>query len=109
MSNLFAQCWKGEASLAKAFWIVYLLFGILLRILIAVVLMMVVENYSYVNYQQLITAIKFPYTLFSIICVWRCAKNSFILWNLLARLIVILFFLISIIHVLGLVRRLMSQ
>jgi hypothetical protein len=94
MLKLFERSWKGEASLAAAFWLVYFVFSIIIGFIIAFIFAMMVPNFSnpeiYVQYTPLIKAILFPYTLFSAICVWRCAKNSWILWNVLARIIIVL-------------------
>ncbi|MBA3661336.1 MAG: hypothetical protein H0W64_06390 [Gammaproteobacteria bacterium] len=86
--DLLARSWRGEASLAKAFWIVYVLFGILIALLITLIFSLAMPDFNYMNYQYKIMAIQFPYTLFSAICVWRCAKNSTFIWRILARIIV---------------------
>lgn len=94
MLKLFERSWKGEASLAAAFWVVYFICSIIIGFLIALVFAMTVPNFStpevYGQYTNVIKAILFPYTLFSAICVWRCAKNSWILWNVLARIVAVI-------------------
>lgn len=90
MVSLFVRGWKGQASLAAAFWLVYVLFGIIIALIITLIFSLVVPDFNYQLYQDKIMAIQFPYTLFSAICVWRCAKNSTFIWRLLARIIVVL-------------------
>lgn len=88
--DIFTRSWKGEASLAAAFWLVYFLFGIILAIIVTLIFKVTVADFNYTQYQGIIAAVCFPYTLFSVICVWRCARNSSTLWRVLARIIVIL-------------------
>lgn len=90
MLGIFVRSWKGQESLAKAFWLVYALFGIIVGIVIALIFMLTVPNFDYATYNNTIMAVGFPYTLFSAICVWRCAKNSHIVWNILAKIVVVL-------------------
>lgn len=85
---MFKQAWNGTASLAKAFWLIYFLFGIIISIIVSIIALKLSNNQA--NVYNLTIAIVLPYTLFSAICVWRCAKNAWILWNILARLIAIL-------------------
>lgn len=95
--NLFWRSFTGRLSLAKAFWVVYLLFNIILILVISGVI------YSFLYYNQtpnsaailnfqissrIILAIDFPYMLTSAIGVWRCAHDSPFIWRVLARIIV---------------------
>src|SRR5262245_41681580 len=107
MLRLFEQSWKGEASLGKAFWLVYVLIGIIIQLIILGIFAFFVPNFLtpevYVKYQDLLVTIFFPYTLFSAICVWRCAKNSSKLWGILAKIVValgVIFGVIGILHLL---------
>lgn len=88
--GLFVRSWKGEASLAAAFWLVYFVFGIVIAIIITLIFSLVLPDFSYTKYHNQIMSIQFPYTLFSAICVWRCARNSIFIWRLLARIVVVL-------------------
>lgn len=114
MVNLFIQSWKGEAPLWKAFWIVNVLMGWIVCFIVAAVLMFptLIEinqqsvEYLAVSFQDhwgwsqnilrqelvskfpLIVTIFLPYSLYSAICVWRCGKNSHIMWRALAIIIV---------------------
>lgn len=90
MLAMFKQAWKGEASLAKAFWLIYVVIGILLGMLITLVIKMSVENFDYIVYNNLIMAIGLPYTLYSAISVWRCGKNSWVVWSILSKIVVVL-------------------
>ena len=89
--NLFIKCWKGEASLAEAYWKVSVLFGLLLTILILTFSVcffpisdIINENSSYPN---VIEAILLPYSLFCTICVWKCGKNSTPVLRILACIV----------------------
>jgi len=87
--SLFVQSWKGQASLAKAFWLVYVVIGLVIGIIVGILVYKM--SHASPEYQQnLSRAIMFPYTLFASICVWRCGKNSMMLWNILAKIIVVL-------------------
>lgn len=97
--GIFARSWKGEASLAKAFWLVYFLFGIIIGLIISILLSFVIPNFSYITHNNLIMTILFPYTVFSAICVWRCAKNSSAIWRILARIIVVLAIISGLFHI----------
>lgn len=93
--DFFVRCWKGQESLAKAYWLLAVLFGLLLVTLIIIIFsffLPVSEILSSENpfYQRLITAIMLPFTIFSTVCVWRCGRNSTFIWRLLSRILVIL-------------------
>lgn len=104
MLKLFERSWKGEASLAAAFWLVYFIGSIVIGIILAIIFSFFIPNFSSPEvvgyYSHVIKAIMFPYTLFSAICVWRCAKNSWIVWNILARIIAVLAILSGIYYIL---------
>lgn len=104
MSNLFVRAWKGEASLAAAFWLIYFLFGIILAIIVAIIFKVSIHDYQYQNYSRLIAAICFPYTLYSIVCVWRCAKNSNAFWRIVARILMVLALLFGIVNIWSVIR-----
>lgn len=97
--NLFAKSWRGEASLAKAFWLVYFLFSIMIGLIIAFILSLIIPSFTYVTYNNLIMSILFPYTVFSAICVWRCAKNALLIWSILARIVVVLAVISGLFHI----------
>lgn len=105
MFKLFERSWKGQASLAAAFWIVYFVCSIVIGLILGIIFSFVVPNFSnpdvYMQYVYTIKAIMFPYILFSAICIWRCAKNSWIVWNVLARIIAVLAVLGSAYYVLA--------
>ncbi|MFZ2315812.1 MAG: hypothetical protein WAW86_09180 [Gammaproteobacteria bacterium] len=107
MLSLFKRAWKGEASLAAAFWIIHVLIGsIVLQSIIswAISYFMPELAVSSMNVSTaadaqaamfnkhafMMLAICFPYTIYSAICVWRCGKNSWKLWSILSKIIVIL-------------------
>lgn len=105
MLKLFERSWKGEASLAAAFWLVYFLGSIVIAIILSIIFSYTVVDFRNPEmmpyYSTVIKAIMFPYTLFSAICVWRCAKNSWILWNVLARIIAVLSIVFGIYYILS--------
>src|SRR5690349_19487594 len=88
--DMFKKAWNGQLSLAKAFWLIYVVVGIILGLIVSLVLSMMVANYNYQAYSSMIGAIVFPYTLFSAICVWRCGKNSSKVWDILSKIVVVL-------------------
>ena len=90
MLSFLARSWRGETSLAAAFWLVYFLFGLILSLIVSIIFKMGFPHINYLEYRSIIAAICFPYTLFSIVCVWRSAKNSSAFWRIIARIIVIL-------------------
>ena len=92
MLRLFIQSWKGEASLAKAFWLVDVLFGIVVLAIISTItirFMGPVTQSNVIHYSVIIRSIQLPYNLFSVICVWRCGKSSQSIWRILSRIVVI--------------------
>ena len=110
MLNMFIKIWKGEAPLWIAFWIVYFIIGTL----ISMIIILFISNFSAdyirmmrtnlgsaesISFFNTVRIILFPYTVFSVICVWRCAKNSWVVWSMLTRfymIIVILYTVFSI-------------
>ncbi|OGT35345.1 MAG: hypothetical protein A3F11_01740 [Gammaproteobacteria bacterium RIFCSPHIGHO2_12_FULL_37_14] len=116
MVNLFVQSWKGEAPLWKAFWIVYFVMGYVVMFTVITILIfptvidvfsqmqqMKLDGYSFQEihaysyntmYQEgianlpLFTAIVLPYKIFCAISIWRCSKNSLMIWKVLAILVV---------------------
>jgi hypothetical protein len=108
MLRLLERSWKGQASLAAAFWLVYIVFSTVIFLILSVIFSLFVPNFFtgevFNQYAPSIKAIMLPYMLFSAVCVWRCAKNSWLLWNILARIIVVLaviFGFINLFRVLG--------
>lgn len=75
-----ANYWKGKQSLASAYWIIHALFGFLLGILIFIGLATYYHKpFTHETLKVLkpsALAIGLPYTIFSAICVWRCANNT---------------------------------
>lgn len=98
MGNIFWRSFIGQESLAKAFWVVYVFYNILIHLFIAAILViMLLYNQTPVSISvftneiagKIVFAAAFPYTLFSAIAVWRCSYHSGFLWRLLARLMVV--------------------
>jgi hypothetical protein len=106
MLAMFKQAWKGETSLGTAFWLVYLVMGALLSFLIGYIVQSVSPNSDYYFARSLTTTIALPYTLFSAVCVWRCGKNSWIVWNVLTKVIVslsVIFSILTVFYLLGII------
>jgi len=93
--SLLIECISGQASLKKAFWIVYVLFGCIQFVIIECIFHFYFSG-SFVTFEyhnqmtdQFIT-LAFPYLFISSMCVWVCGKNSWIEWNILSKCIVII-------------------
>lgn len=104
--RLFRNCWLGEASLAAAFWITYVLFGIISIFLADFLVDILIAGeftpfYIHNQYTDEIILICFPYWFFSSICVWICGKNSSKIWNLLSKFLVISILVIASFHLNG--------
>ncbi len=93
--DFFTRCWRGQESLAKAYWLLAVLLGLFLVAVIVVIFSFFVPITEILRaedsyYQRLIVSIMLPFTLFSAVCVWRCGRNSILIWKLLSRMLVIL-------------------
>lgn len=97
--DLFVKSWRGEASLAKAFWLVFILLWIILFWIISLIVSKINPHYDFFLHGSLIGSILFPYTLFSSICVWRCGQNSKMIWKVLTRIIVMLFVIFGLLDI----------
>ena len=88
--NLFVQAWRGEASLAKAFWIVFVVVGTVLNLICSLIVRGLLDSSPATLKAAIIilSIIIFLYTLFSAICVWRCGKNSTSFWSILSKAVV---------------------
>lgn len=88
--NVYSESWKGKASLAAAFWIVYIVSGFLLGTVLSFIIAKASPAVSLSFRQGLMLALLLPYTLFATICVWRCGKNSWVGWSILSKIVVII-------------------
>lgn len=103
MDNLFVRSWKGQASLAAAFWIIYFVAVIVLYLVVFYIMDLIRPGLkTSPMFGSIIAAIIFPYVIYSAICVWRCAKNSNAVWKILARIIMVLVVLSGIFNIIGL-------
>lgn len=97
--SLLKECWKGRATLDKAFWIIFFIYGLSLVFLVGLIFAIFVPNFFrtevFNQYRDIILAIVSPYTVFAAICVWRCAKHSWPFWRWVARTIGVLAVIIS--------------
>jgi hypothetical protein len=95
---MFRRCWRGEAPLWQAFWVVGFLFALILEAVIGVIAGVIIAHYGLFNYPETnpviltryLSLIMLPYFLFAYICIWRCGKNSSPVWNVLSKIIVII-------------------
>lgn len=101
--KLFARCWNGEASLSQAFWIVYVLFGVIQLILLECFFNHYISgSWISLHTNNLLTdkliTLAFPYLFFSTMCVWSCGKNSWLEWNVSSKIIVSLPLMVASFH-----------
>ena len=98
MFSLFKDAWNGQASLAKAFWLVYVVFGAIVGGIIllgfrlfdpSLIHNTMTNKEAYISFKNLYQTICLPYTVYSAVCVWRCAVNSSTIWKILARIVVV--------------------
>lgn len=101
--GLFVACLTGEAPLRKAFWVVYVLFGLIQLAIIELIFNRYLTG-SYITfaYHNEITdkfiTFAFPYLFFSSMCVWPCGKNSWIEWNILSKCVIAVPLTLSVFH-----------
>jgi len=84
LGNVFAQAWAGRAALWKAFWII----GVSGQIFVAVgtefllgFLPRSILEESAMIWSGTSWSTYFAYSLFSSICIWRCASNASPAWR----------------------------
>lgn len=103
MFKLISQCWLGEVSLKKAFWLIYVLFG-LINIFICDFVIDAVEIGAYTPfyihnyYMDQVLTLAFPYLFLSSMVVWINGKNSLLIWNLLSKLVIVCILTIVTFH-----------
>lgn len=102
--NILLKSWRGEASLAQAFWLVYIFFRLIVLIVIYITLSLILPNFDFILNNDLAMAILFPFTLFSAICVWRCSKKSDFIWRTIARALVLVDVISGLFHIVQLFR-----
>lgn len=108
MSKLFVQGWKGETSLAKAFWLIYILFGIIIAIIITLPFALLTPDFmqspaAQLHYSPIIRTIYLPYSIYAAICVWRCGVKSNLFWKIVSRILVILSIALGLLQVVQLI------
>ena len=88
----FVRCWRGNARLWQAFWLV----GVLGKLLVVTVTFIAAYMFMGVPYEDILVYLLFVpllggYLLFASVSVWRCAPNSsHPIWGIGARGVVIL-------------------
>ena len=103
MFRIFRQCWLGEASLAKAFWVVYVLYNLILITIIDFIIDYFVAGsftpfYIHNRFLDMIITLAFPYLFISAMCVWVSGKNSARVWNILSKIVVLIPLIIGSFH-----------
>ena len=63
-NNIFSRAWRGELSFNLALWIV--------QFITTIVLLFISEI---IFHDELSVAIVTPYTIYALICVWRCSRE----------------------------------
>ena len=114
MLSLYKDAWAGKASLAKSFWLVFIVTHAVIHIVINIILNLLAhpvnllgpvipaqQNILTVRRIDLIidliaTLIPVLYTFFSFICIWKCGKNSTKFWLVISRIWIILTITISV-------------
>lgn len=103
--NFFAPFYhaiSGEMHLWQTFWIIYVLFGV-----IQIMIMEYIFNahfgfyitpYIHNHLSDIFVTLIFPYLFFSSMCVWACAKNSWIEWDISAKCIVFIPLIVASFH-----------
>lgn len=100
--RLLKKCWKGEATLDVAFWLIFFIYGLSLVFLVGLIFALFIPNFFrneiFNYYRDVILSIVAPYTVFAAICVWRCARHSWPFWCWVARLIGVMAVIISALY-----------
>jgi hypothetical protein len=85
MLSLYKDAWAGKASLAKSFWLVYVVTAIVINIVLAIIFHFLGAPGNFVA--RLIPSL---YAVFSFVCVWKCGNNSSTAWKIISRIWMIL-------------------
>ncbi|VVC76926.1 hypothetical protein AQUSIP_22530 [Aquicella siphonis] len=102
--KIYKQCWIGEASLAQAFWLIYVLFTVIFIIIADFLVDILVAGsftpfYVHNQYSDLIITITFPFLFVNAMCVWISGKNSSWKWSLISKVTVILPLIFGTFHI----------
>lgn len=85
MFDIFVKNWKGELSLAKSFWLVYVLFIIIIQLVLQIVFSKMLSTYTSDEINNLMMMVLLPYIIYCLISTWRCSEKSAMMWKILAR------------------------
>lgn len=80
------EYWEGRAPLWKAFWILGLLIPICLGIALIVILSLAEADPENKSILVALSVFNIPFYVFISISLWRCAKNSHLIWVVLAKI-----------------------
>lgn len=90
--------WQGKKSLWEAFWLLYAIPSMLAGCLFVAIWKTAsfIEGAAFYNYNlsdlhnfiHLVSLFCMPYGIFCLICIWRCSKNSNIVFEVIAKLYV---------------------
>lgn len=91
-SSVFARCWSGHARLWEAFWLIGVVGQCVLSGLLGLFGFVVFVYAKYIQPSILLpllyasSATGIAYTIYSSICIWRCANNTgIVIWTYLSR------------------------
>jgi len=110
--NFFSKAWNGKQSLPIAFFALYYLPRLFILVIVfSISQIFYPEFYSFKDMAEFssrftvlsrtVVAVLLPYTLFTAICVWRCAVNSSQIWLILSRIAVVMSVILSTIDVIA--------
>jgi len=100
------QCWIGEVSLAKSFWIVYILLNLVIIALVVICVRFIspyyIDYHGMHKFTDLVMALSLPYLIVSSTCVWIAGKNSWRIFNWTSKVIVVLTLIYISFHIIRL-------
>ena len=100
--NIFVKCWRGEAPLWQAFWLVGLVFTTIIKMFIGLIGGIIIIYTGKINTSAFTILIIYtniiilPYLIFVYISIWKCGKNAALIWNILSKIAVILGVIIQV-------------
>lgn len=87
LARFFAEeisAWRGQASLARVFW----LKGVLTTLVLSVLYATTVAQGQHLA-EQLLLIFLAVYTVWILVAIWRCARGDDSFWALMARLLTV--------------------
>lgn len=102
--KIYKDCWIGEGSLLKAFWIIFVCYTLVFYVFADFMVDFLVAGaftpfYVHNQYTDLIITISFPVLFINAMCVWISGKNSSLTWSLISKAIVMLPLIFGTFHI----------